>query len=299
MGDLQHSLHRARIAREVGTVKKDWGGKISVALAYPNSYRTGMSNLGYQVLYHHLNEKNNVVAERIFLPETKEGSFRLESGKGLLSMESLSPLQRFDILAFSLPFENDFLNILKILELGKIPLLSEERKASHPMVMAGGVTTFLNPEPLASFIDLFLIGEAEPVLDGFFDVYIEARNASTSRGDVLRSLARHVPAAYVPSFYHLEYNREGTIQCMEPTEQGIPEVIKAACHQDPDAPVAVSKILTPETAFADKVRGAAGDVPVELFEVAWAHDGRQGECDNRFHGSIPPAGSRFWRRRRC
>ena len=129
-----------------------------------------MSNLGYQVLYRHLNEKRNVVAERVFLPDTKEVSLRLEAGKGLLSMESLSPLQRFDILAFSLPFENDFPNILKILELGKISLLSKERNASHPIVMAGGVTTFLNPEPLTSFIELVLSGEAEPLLDRFLDV---------------------------------------------------------------------------------------------------------------------------------
>ncbi len=212
-----------------------------------------MSNLGYQVLYRHLNEKRNVVAERVFLPDTKEVSLRLEAGKGLLSMESLSPLQRFDILAFSLPFENDFPNILKILELGKISLLSKERNASHPIVMAGGVTTFLNPEPLTSFIDLFLIGEAEPLLDRFLDVYIEARNASTDREVILRELAKNVPSLYVPFFYHVEYNPDGTIQSMEPTENGIPETIEVGRQWEPDAPVAVSKILTPETAFADKV----------------------------------------------
>jgi len=212
-----------------------------------------MSNLGYQVLYHLLNEKKTVVAERVFLPDTKELTLRREGGRGLYSMESLSPLQRFDILAFSLPFENDFPNILKILEMGKIPLLSEERNAFPSIVMAGGVTTFLNPEPLASFIDLFLLGEAEHLLDRFLEVYSDARNASAGRENLLRALAEHVPSLYVPSLYHVEYNPDGTIQSMEPTEKGIPETIEVGSHRNGAAPVAVSRIITPETTFAGKV----------------------------------------------
>ena len=104
MPDKIVSLYRQRLAKEKGAVKKDWGGKISVALAYPNSYRTGMSNLGFQVVYQLLNRRNDVVAERIFLPEGKEMSLYLETGKPLLSLESQAPLHKFDLVAFSLSF---------------------------------------------------------------------------------------------------------------------------------------------------------------------------------------------------
>jgi hypothetical protein len=141
------SLYRRRLAREKGPIKKDWGGKISIGLAYPNHYRTGMSNLGFQVLYHLLNRKDNVVAERFFLPEGKEMSLYLQGGKSLLSLESQAPMGKFDLVAFSLSFENDYPNILTILDLGKIPILADARDDSHPLVMSGGITTFLNPEP--------------------------------------------------------------------------------------------------------------------------------------------------------
>ncbi len=168
MSEKIASLYRARLAKEKGTVRKDWGGRISVALVYPNYYRVGMSNLGFQTVYHLFNENENVVAERAFLPDELETSLFLESGKGLLSLESLSPLQRFDVVAFSLSFENDYPNILRILQAGKIPILSEERKDFHPLIMAGGVTTLFNPEPLALFLVFFLFGEAEAKLYEFF-----------------------------------------------------------------------------------------------------------------------------------
>jgi radical SAM superfamily enzyme YgiQ (UPF0313 family) len=162
-------LYQGRLAKEKGAVTKDWGGRIRVALAYPNHYRIGMSNLGFLSVYRLLNERQDVVAERVFLPDTEAISLQVEAGKGLLSMESLSPLAKFDLIAFSLSFENDYPNILKILRLGRIPLFSQERDEAHPLIMAGGINTFLNPEPLASFFDFFLLGEAEPVLGGFID----------------------------------------------------------------------------------------------------------------------------------
>lgn len=158
MSDKTVSLYLARPAKEKGTIRKDWGGRISIALVYPNYYRVGMSNLGFQVVYKLLNRRDDVVAERAFLPEEQEMSLRFGTGKGLISLESQSPLSRFDIIAFSLSFENDYPNILKILEMGRIPLLRAERDSSHPLVIAGGITSFLNPEPLAEIFDLFLLG---------------------------------------------------------------------------------------------------------------------------------------------
>ncbi len=247
------SLYRARLARERGTVRKDWGGKISAALVYPNHYHIGMSNLGFQIVYDLFNRKEKVVAERVFFPEDQEMSLYLESKKSLLSLESQTPLEKFDLVAFSLSFENDYPNILKILQLGKIPLRSEERDHFHPIVMGGGVTTFLNPEPLADFFDLFLLGEAETSLDSFITLFAEISRATKSRQEILRTLVRNADYVYVPSLYHVEYCRDGTIQAMEPIDTGIPQKIKVAHDDHINASVAVSTILTPETEFNDRI----------------------------------------------
>ncbi|MFH1489279.1 MAG: radical SAM protein, partial [Pseudomonadota bacterium] len=247
------SLHRARLAREKGAVIKDWGGRISVALVYPNHYRIGMSSLGYQVLYGLFNRHDKVVAERFFKPDQIEMPLYLEGGKGLLSLESLSPLNRFDLIAFSLSFENDYPNILKILELGKIPLLSAEREWVRPLVMAGGVTTFLNPEPSAPFFDFFLIGEAEPFLDEFIHVFEENRDAFDNRQDLLKFLARRLGNLYAPSLYETRYGEEGTIHAMTPVGRDIPPRIRSPRLEVAGASVATSGIMTPDTTFSNKV----------------------------------------------
>ncbi len=253
MSDKIVSLYRARLAREKGFVRKDWGGKISIALTYPNYYRIGMSNLGFQIVYQLLNGKENVVAERVFLPEGQEMSTYLETGKELLSLESQSPLQKFDLVAFSLSFENDYPNILRILHLGKIPLLSEERVDSNPLIMGGGVTTFLNREPLALMFDIFLLGEAEENLNAFIELFADMRFIHEGRQDVLKILAQNIKSLYVPSFYHLEYQKDGTIKSREPIESAIPEKIEVARQVSTNVPVPISTILTPDTEFADRV----------------------------------------------
>ncbi|MBW2608991.1 MAG: radical SAM protein [Deltaproteobacteria bacterium] len=253
MSDKIVSLYRARLANERGVIKKDWGGRISIALTYPNHYRVGMSNLGFQVVYSLFNSRDDVVAERVFLPEDQETSLYLETGKGLLSLESQSMLQRFDIVAFSLSFENDYPNILKILQLGKIPLLSEDRDEFHPLIMAGGITTFLNPEPLASFFDLFLLGEAEEDIDEFIGLFKDLKDLRTDRQEALKVLARDIRSVYVPSFYHIEYHKDGTIRSRDPIDSAVPEKIEAPYRRSQDLPVNKSSILTPGTEFADRV----------------------------------------------
>jgi len=247
------SLYRARLSKEKGTIRKEWGGKLSIALCYPNSYRIGMSSLGYQAVYHLLNRREQVVAERVFLPEGPEMSLAPEERRGLVSLESLSPLQRFDVVAFSLSFENDFPNILKILQLGKIPLLSEERDEAHPLIMAGGVITFLNPEPIADFFDLFLTGEAEPVLDPFLDLLSDLKRGRSPKWEILSRLAVEIPSVYVPSFYHVEYNSDGTIRERVPLEPSAPERIEVARVDPLCGPPTISSIRTPDTEFAGRV----------------------------------------------
>jgi radical SAM family uncharacterized protein len=253
MSDKTVSLCLARLAGEKGTIRKDWGGRISVALIYPNYYRVGMSNLGFQVVYDLLNRRGDVVAERVFLPEEQEMSLHFEAGKGLISLESQSPLLRFDIIAFSLSFENDFPNILKILHMAKIPLLSADRDRSRPLVMAGGITSFLNPEPLAEVIDLFLLGEAEANLDRFIELFKEIRQQHSDRQRLLETVARDIKYAYVPSLYRIEYSGDGRIKTRTPAKKEIPLRVESARQDLLEYPVNRSCILTADTEFGDRI----------------------------------------------
>ena len=158
------------LEKEKGTVRKPWGGKISICLIYPNSYHVGMSNLGFQTLYHHLNLDKDVVCERAFLPDPEDLQEYHQTHAPLFSLESQKPLSDFDILAFSISFENDFLNILSIFDLAHLPMESRLREKGYPLVIAGGVSVFLNPEPLSEFFDLFILGEAEEVILEFLEV---------------------------------------------------------------------------------------------------------------------------------
>jgi len=252
MSDKIISYYRKRLTREKGTTIKDWGGKTAIALAYPNHYRVGMSSLGFQVIYKLFNRRDDVVAERVFLPDRKERDLYGEKGKGLLSIESQSMLRRFDIVAFSLSFENDYLNILKMLELGKIPLKAEERGPEFPLIMAGGINTFLNPEPISSFFDLFLLGEADEILDDFVDQYNDAMQAGVTGKELLREVVQNLKSAYVPSFYKVKYNEDGTIRSRVSVDGSIPEKIEVARLESGGLQVNTSAILTPETEFDNK-----------------------------------------------
>ena len=253
MSDKTVSLYLARLAGEKGTIRKDWGGRISVALAYPNYYRVAMSNLGFQVVYDLLNRRDDVVAERVFLPEEHEMSLRFGAGKGLISLESQSPLLKFDIIAFSLSFENDYPNILKILAMGKIPVLSADRDRSHPLVMAGGINSFLNPEPLAEIFDLFLLGEAEANLDGFIGLFKEIRRRHSDRQNLLETLARDIRYAYVPSLYRIEYSGDGRIKARTTAKKEISLKVESARRMLSEFPVNRSTILTADTEFGDRI----------------------------------------------
>jgi len=247
------ALLRKRLSEERGTVKKDWGGKIPVALIYPNYYRIGMSNLGFQVVYGILNDNPAIVSERAFLPEEEELALYERTNQALLSLESQKPLRAFDFLAFSLSFENDYPNALTILELSRIPLLSRDRMEDDPLVLAGGVTTFMNPEPLAHFIDCFLLGEGEVVLKQFFQVYADQNLAGATRREVLRTLAHEVEGVYCPSLYDVVYNEDGTIQTFVPTNPSIPSRVKAAKQVPLKGPPRKSLVITPSAEFSDTV----------------------------------------------
>jgi radical SAM superfamily enzyme YgiQ (UPF0313 family) len=215
-----------------------------------------MSNLGFQVVYSLLNKRPDVFAERFFLPEGQEMSLYLRSGNPLLSLETQTPLADFDLIAFSLSFENDYPNVLRILELGKIPFFSNERHPPAPFVLGGGVTCFLNPEPLADYMDFFLLGEAEENLNNFISLFIEGGFNYLDKIDFLKRLVTDTPTLYVPCLYRPEYNDDGTLKSFEPTEKGLPDKIKVArltAAVNGQGHKVVSKIVTSETELANRL----------------------------------------------
>lgn len=235
-----------RISTEKGTVIKRWGRKVTVALIYPNTYFVGMSNLGYQQVYHLLNQREDTICERVFLPDRDDMDEYQRTGTQIFSLESQRLLRDFDIIAFSIPFENDYLNALKILEMGNIPLMAAERGEEHPLVIAGGVTTFLNPEPMADFIDLFLIGEGEELVNEFVDGYI--KNNDAEKVELLSKLTR-IEGIYVPSLYSVSYKPDGTIESFVQKGKASRKV-KRRWIRDIDSAPTVSRIFTPDTEFS-------------------------------------------------
>ena len=236
---------------ETGTIIKDWGGKIPIALVYPNRYFLGMSNLGFQTVYHRLNQMPNVVCERVFLPESEDMT-AARSGTGPLSVESQRPLADFRIVAFSVGFENDYANLVHLLQLGKLSLYSSRRRQHEPLVVAGGVATFLNPEPIAPFIDVFLLGEAENLLEEFTTAWQEAQDENASREEQLVHIARRVSGAYVPSLFRVENDSEGQLISFEPLTDIPAKIPVRTAAIEAEGPT-VSTIVTPHTEFANTV----------------------------------------------
>jgi len=242
---------KAILERERGTVYKPWGGRISVCLIYPNSYHVGMSNLGFQTVYRLLNAEDDVVCERAFLPDPEDLQEYRNAKTVLFSLESQKPLTDFDILAFSISFENDFLNILALLDLGHLPIESHLREEGYPLVMGGGVAVFLNPEPLAAFFDLFVIGEAEEVLGELLESY---RSAFSEKGrrdkeSLLKKLGE-VEGVYIPRFYPVTYTEDGRLKQVEP-EQGFPPRVRRRWVKEIDSFPTRSVLFTPDTEFKE------------------------------------------------
>lgn len=214
---------RQRLGRETGTVYKDWGGRTPVALIYPNSYYLGMSNLGFQTVYGHLNSYDNVVCERVFREQKRVNS------ETPLSMESQRPLSDFDVVAFSISYELDYFNVVQIIKESGIPLLAADRNDGHPLVIAGGPCVTANPEPLSPFFDCFAIGEGEAILPDLVRTLTQYHESK--RDELLKKLAS-VPGIYVPALY-----------------DGIP--VKRQWLDDLNSTATTSVILTPDTEFSN------------------------------------------------
>jgi len=183
-------------SRERGALRKEPGGKLAVALVYPNAYRLGMANLGLHAVYRLFNADPDARCERAFLPDDGGEPLTVESGR---------PLREFDVVAFSVSFEDDDANVLAILDRAGLPLRAADRDARHPLVVAGGIALQINPEPLAPFFDAVLVGEGEVLVPPFLAAVRAARAAGAPRAELLERLAGG-PGVYVPALYDVEYS---------------------------------------------------------------------------------------------
>lgn len=213
-----------------------------------------MSNLGFQTLYAILNSMEECVCERVFLPEKIETAEYRSSNSKLLSFESQRPIDEFDIVAFTASFEDDYINIPRILSLADIPVYSKDRTESHPLVIAGGCGVTLNPEPLAELIDLFFIGEAEgsgPTnnFTSVIEKYIEISSKEIAREELIRSFVS-TPGIYIPSLYNVTFDGALTVSC-EPTG-GAPKRVERLRVGDIDKSlIPKTVIVTPDTEFSN------------------------------------------------
>ena len=259
--DFQHLLSLER-----GCIKKPFGGRLRVVLAFPNTYHVGMSNLGFQTVYKLFNADPDVVCERTFLPPKQALQTAIQSRTPLLTLESQSYVGDFDMLAISLSFEWDYPNVLTLLRLSGIPLYAEDRGERHPLVVLGGAVTFLNPEPLAPFIDVVAAGEGEVLVPHL----VEAASMA-SRRDGLRTLASQ-RGFYVPTFYDVSYGEDNCVARWVPhVNTGAPPTVhKAAVKTTEALDPPHTGIFTPQTEFGSRflvevVRGCA-----KLCRFCWA-----------------------------
>ena len=221
------------IGGEVNAVMKNKKDvDIRFAMAFPDVYEIGMSNLGMMILYDMFNKRDDVWCERLFSPWTDLDKIMREEHIPLFTLESQDPVKDFDFLGITLGYEMCYTNVLQLLDLSGIALLSADREENDPVIIGGGACAY-NPEPLAEFFDLFYIGEGETVYDALFDVYKTNKKAGGSRSDFLLKAAQ-IPGIYVPSLYEVTYKEDGTIESFHPTCEGVPEKIEKQLIIDMD-----------------------------------------------------------------
>lgn len=256
---------RETLAKEVGYVTKPHGDRLRVALAFPNTYWVGMSNLGFQTVYRLFNSQDDIVCERFFLPPKQELAELLATNTRLVTLESQTPVADFDLIAFSVSFEWDYVNVLTLLRLAGIPRYAAERTSRHPFIVIGGAVTFVNPEPLAPFADAIAAGEGEALVPSLRRAF----SAASDRADLLRQLS-HERGFYIPSFYDPYYGPDGALAGYHVSGDAPLPVHKAALKTTEAVDPPVTGIFTPDTEFGSRllievVRGCAN-----LCRFCWA-----------------------------
>jgi len=248
---VQLNLHQAykKLLNAEHRPRFNFRKEMRFALVYPGTYYLGMSGLGVQIIYSILNQREDTSCERAFVPDREELRKLSQSRTPLFSFETQTPLNQFDLIGFSVSFESDYVNIPLVLEMANIPALAAERTERHPLIIAGGINITYNPEPIADFIDVFIVGEGEIAVPQLMDIFKGWKQSTDRKVDLLRSLAT-VPGIYIPSFYEVDYHADGTIQQMR-AKEGAPDRIRASAIPNLDDVETCTKIHTPETEFSN------------------------------------------------
>ncbi|HEY6047028.1 MAG TPA: hypothetical protein VIU65_10525, partial [Pyrinomonadaceae bacterium] len=242
--------YKQRLASEDGWVLKR-GCQLRIALCYPNVYSIGMANLGFQAMYEIFNGIPDVSCERVFLPDNGKSSrggsgYDQARGRGtesldvmleyertrtpLLSLESQTKVRGFDVIAFSISFETDYVNMARMLQMSGVPVWSKDRTVHDPLIVMGGASSFLNPEPIAEFTDVIGVGEGEILGPKLVDIIFEKE----TREKILLALAQQGRGFYVPSLYEVKYKDDDTIASYTPVAEGVPaRVGRAVSAENP------------------------------------------------------------------
>ena len=248
------------IGGEVNMVKKD-PSKVAVrfAMCFPDVYEIGMSHLGIQILYDMFNRRDDVYCERVYSPWMDLDPIMREQKIPLFAVESQDPIKKFDFLGITIQYEMCYTNILQVLELSQIPLHAEDRTEEDPIVIGGGPCTY-NPEPIAPFFDLFYMGEGEVVYFDLIDRYKEIKARGGSRKEFLEQAAQ-IPGIYVPGFYDVTYEEDGTIEAMTPNNPHAPQTVSKQLVMDmsdtwyPEKPVVPYLRATQDRVVLEIMRG--------------------------------------------
>ena len=232
------------IGGEVNMVKKDPATiDIRVAMCFPDVYEIGMSHLGIQILYDMFNKRSDTYCERVYSPWLDLDKIMREKNINLFTLETQSPVKLMDFLGITLQYEMCYTNILQVLELSQIPIYAKDRTEEDPIVMGGGPCSY-NPEPIADFFDFFYMGEGEVRYNEIFDLYKKVRAEGGTREDYLERVAE-IEGVYVPKFYDVEYNEDGTIKSFTPNNPHAKEKITKQLCIDMDTDYYPEKPLVP------------------------------------------------------
>jgi len=243
---------------ELNSVVKDPAkAEIRFAFCFPDVYEVGMSHLGLRILYGLLNERDDTYCERVFAPWTDMEAKMRENGIPLFSLETRSPVSDFDIVGFTLQYEMSYTNLLNMLDLAGIPLRRTDRGKGMPFVCAGGPCAY-NPEPLADFVDFFVLGEGEEVINEVLDVYKQWKRDNASVEDFLERIAG-IEGVYVPGFYEPEYNEDGTLKAVRPLKDTYPAKIRKRIIND------IENAYFPENVIVPYIDIVHNRIMLELF----------------------------------
>ncbi len=246
------------VGREVNMVKKNPSDvDIRFAFCFPDVYEVGMSHLGLQILYYFLNRREDTYCERVFAPWVDMEAKMREENIPLFALESQESIRNFDFVGFTLQYEMSYTNVLNMMDLAGIPLYRKDRRETDPIIICGGSCAY-NPEPLADFVDIFYLGEGEVLYDDIMDLYKDFKKNGKTKQQFLEDLLKF-DGLYMPQFYDVDYNDDGTVKSITPNHKDARKVIKKVVVTDMDS------VFFPEKQLVPLIEVVHDRVTLELF----------------------------------